>query len=106
LLIATQSGVPKQFTNVVLKYALGLSCIVSITHMEGEEIFCSCKWKANLAPISKGDSHKQDYVNFFHPCVNHAIAKSNVQIEQLGANQIHGVVEVFEVPCGDGIWHI
>jgi len=71
--------------------------------MEGEEIFCSCKWKANLVPVSKGDSHKQDYVNFFHPCVTHAIVKSNVQIEQLGANQIHGVVEV---PCGDGIWRI
>jgi hypothetical protein len=101
--IATQSSDPKQFTNVVLKYALGLSCIASITHMEGEEIFGSYKWKANLAPISKGDSHKQDRVNFFHPCVNHAIAKSNVQIEQHGADQIHGVVEVLEVPCGDGV---
>ncbi len=104
--ITTQSSDPKQFTKVVLKYALGLSCIVSITHMEGEEIFGSCKWKANLAPISKGDSHKQDRVNFFQLRVNHAIAKSNVQIEQLGADQIHGIVEVFEVPCGDGVWHI
>jgi hypothetical protein len=29
-----------------------------------------------------------------------------VQIEQHGADQIHGVVEVLEVPCGDGVWHI
>jgi hypothetical protein len=45
-------------------------------------------------------------VNFYHPHVNHAIAKSIVQIEQLGANLIDGGVEVLEAPCGDGIWHI
>jgi hypothetical protein len=37
---------------------------------------------------------------------NHAIAKSNVQIEQLEANLIERGVEVFEAPFGDGIWHI
>jgi hypothetical protein len=40
----------------------------------------------------------------FH--VNHAIARSNVQIERLGVDQIHGDVEVLEAPCGDGVWHI
>ncbi len=50
----------------------------------------------------KGDSHKHDYVIFYHPHVNHAIAKSNVQIEQPGADLIDGGVEVIEVPCGDG----
>ncbi len=65
--------------------------------MEGEEIFSFCKCKANLAPRSKGDSHKHDYVNFYHPCVNHTIARSNVDNEQL---------EVLEAPCGDGVWHI
>jgi hypothetical protein len=45
-------------------------------------------------------------VNVFHPHVNHAIVRSNVQIEQLGVDQIHGDVEVLEAPCGNGVWHI
>ncbi len=45
-------------------------------------------------------------MNFSHPHVNHAIARSNVQIKQLGVDQIHGDVEILEVPCGDGVWHI
>jgi hypothetical protein len=45
-------------------------------------------------------------VNFYHLHANHAIAKSNVQIEQLGADLIEGGVEVLEAPFGDGIWHM
>ncbi len=60
----------------------------------------------NLAPKLKGDSHLHNHVKFSHLLVNHAIAKSNVQIEQVGVDQIHGNVEVLEVPCGDGVWHI
>jgi hypothetical protein len=66
--------------------------------MEGEEIFGSCKRKVNLALESKGDSHKHDHVNFFHPCVNHTIAKSSVDIEQLVVDQIQEHVEVLEAP--------
>jgi len=29
-----------------------------------------------------------------------------VHIEQPGADQIQGDVEVLEAPCGDGVWHI
>jgi hypothetical protein len=74
--------------------------------MEGEEIFGSCKWKANLVLGSKGDSHRHDCVNFFHPHLNHIIARSGVESEQPRGNQIHGDVEVLETPGGDGIWHI
>jgi hypothetical protein len=74
--------------------------------MEGEEIFGSCKRKTNLAPESRGDSHKHNHVNFFHPHVDHLIVRSNVEIEQLGVDQIHGNVEVLEAPCEDGVWHI
>jgi hypothetical protein len=73
--------------------------------MEGEEIFGSCKQKVNLAPESKGDSHRHDCVNFFHLHVNHTITKSSVDIEQPIANQIQDV-EVLEAPCGNGVWHI
>jgi hypothetical protein len=52
--------------------------------MEGEEIFGSYKQKVNLALGSKGDSHRHDYVNFFHPHVNHIIAKSHVKLCNLG----------------------
>jgi hypothetical protein len=45
-------------------------------------------------------------VNFFHPHVNHTIVRLSVEIEQLGADQIQGDVEVLEAPCGDGVWHI
>jgi len=48
-----------------------------------------------LTPELKGDSHWHNHVNFYHLHVNHGIAKSNVQMEQLGVDQIHG----------DGVWH-
>jgi hypothetical protein len=51
--------------------------------MEGEKIFGSCKWKPNLLPKAKGDSHRHDHVNFSRPHVNTHIGKSHVQIEQL-----------------------
>jgi hypothetical protein len=74
--------------------------------MEGEEIYGSCKQKANLAARLKGDSHKHDRVNFSHPCVSHTIVSPSVNIEELVVDQIEEDVEVFEVPCGDGVWHI
>jgi uncharacterized Fe-S cluster protein YjdI len=43
-------------------------------------------------------------MNVFHLCVNHTIVRSNVEIDQHGANQIQGDVEVFEVPRGDGVY--
>jgi hypothetical protein len=39
----TQFGDLKQLVDIVLKYSMGLACIIRITHMEGEEIFGSCK---------------------------------------------------------------
>jgi hypothetical protein len=99
----------KNITNKIvngLKYSLGSACTIRITHTGGEEIFGSYKWKANLAPKSKGDSHKQNCVNFSHLHVNHTIARLNVEIEQPGVDQIQGDVEVLETPCGDGVWHI
>jgi hypothetical protein len=92
--------------DAVLKYALGLAYTFRIAYMEGEKIFSFCKWKANLASGSKGDFHRHNCVNFFHPHVNHIIAKSGVESGQLGGNQIQGDVDVLETPCGDGIWHI
>jgi hypothetical protein len=60
--------------------------------MEGEEIFSFYKCKANLALRSKGDSHKHDCVNFYHPCVNHTITRSNINNEQLEASQIKKIM--------------
>jgi hypothetical protein len=74
--------------------------------MEGEEIFGSCKRKANLAPRSEGDSHRHDCANLFHHRVSHIIANSSVNIEKPIANQIEEDVEVLEAPCRDGVWHI
>jgi hypothetical protein len=51
---ANQYGDLKQLANIVLKYASRSSCIAKIAHMEGEEIFGSYKWKANLPPNQKG----------------------------------------------------
>jgi hypothetical protein len=45
-------------------------------------------------------------VNFSHPHVNDTIARLGVEIEQLGVDQIQRDVEVFETPCGDGVWHV
>jgi hypothetical protein len=60
----------------------------------------------NLALGLEGDSHRHDHVNLFHPCVNHKIASSSVNIEKFVANQIEEDVEVLEAPCRDGVWHI
>jgi hypothetical protein len=78
LRITTQFGDLKELANVVLKYSPSSDYTIRITHMEGEEIFGSYKWKVNLAPGSKGDSHRHNYVNFSHPCVNHTIVSSSV----------------------------
>jgi hypothetical protein len=51
--------------------------------MEGEEIFGSCKWKPNMPPKSKWDSHKHNHVNFSRQYVHTKIGKSHLQIEQL-----------------------
>jgi hypothetical protein len=51
--------------------------------MEGEEIFGSCKWKPNLPPKSKWDSHKHNHVNFSRPSVDTKIGKWHLQIERL-----------------------
>ncbi len=100
---ATQYRDLKQLVDIVLKYSLGLICIVRIAHMEGEEIFGPCKQKANLAPKLEGDSHRHDCVNFVHPCVSHIIATSSVNIQEPVVDQIE---EDVKVPCGDGFWHI
>jgi len=73
----------KQLVKVVLKYGLGLSFTTKITHMEGEEIFGSSKWKAHLLLGSEGDSHKHNHVNYSHLHVNTQIGKSRVQIKWL-----------------------
>jgi hypothetical protein len=62
--------------------------------------------EGELSLMIKGDFHRHDCVIFFHICVNHIIVKSNVESKQQGVIQIWGDVEVFEAPCGNGIWHI
>ncbi len=100
---ATQYGNLKKLVNTILKYSSRSACIVRIAHMEDEKIFGSYKQKVNPTPISERDSHRHNCMIFFHPCVNHTIAKSSVEIDQHGVDQIQGDVEVFEGPCGDGI---
>jgi hypothetical protein len=65
----------KQLADTILKYSPRLIYIVQIAQMEGEEIFGSYKQKANLALGSKGDSHRDNHVNFYHRCANHVIEK-------------------------------
>jgi hypothetical protein len=77
---------------------------LEVCHYYGDLWFLQMEGKST--PRSKGDSHRHNRVNFTHPCVNYITTKSNVQIEQLGANQIHADVEVLEAPYGDGVWHI
>jgi hypothetical protein len=37
-------------------------------------------------------------VNFFHPCVNHTIASSSVNIEEFVVDQVEDNVEALEAP--------
>jgi hypothetical protein len=112
---ATQSNDSKQLANAILKYALVSSITTRITHMEGEKIFGSCKWKPNLLSRTEGDLHRYDHVNFSRPRVNTHIGKSHVQIEQPSCNVnqyevvdiTNGSVEILEPLCKlDGMWHI
>ncbi len=96
--IATQFGDLKQLVDVVMKYSLSSDYTIRIAHMEGEEIFGYYKWKVNLAPRSKGDFHRCNCVNFFHPCVNHTITNLSVNIEELVVDQIEEDVEALEAP--------
>jgi hypothetical protein len=77
----TQFGDSKQLANAVLKYGPNSSFIIRITHMEGEEIFGSCKQKANLFLGLKGIQHRYHHVKSFRPRVNPKIAKSHQEIE-------------------------
>jgi hypothetical protein len=60
----SQSSDPSQMANDITKYTNGSSFITRISHLEGQEVFGSTKWKVNIAPESEGDSHKHDCVNF------------------------------------------
>jgi hypothetical protein len=44
--------------------------IAIVTHLEGEEIFGSCKRKSNFPHGLEGDSHKHNRVKFSHPRVD------------------------------------
>ncbi len=52
---------------IVTKYAPSCFYASRMSHMEGEEVFKSCKQGTNLPPWLKGDSHRHDHVNFFCP---------------------------------------
>jgi hypothetical protein len=49
----------------IAKYALDCFYASRMPHLEGDEVFGSCKQGANLPPKSKGDLHKHDHVKFF-----------------------------------------
>ncbi len=97
-----------------MKYTLGSSFTIRITHMEKEEILGSHKQKLNLCLGSKQDSHKHDLVNFSRQWVDIETRKiSHVQIKQpsssVNQNEVvditNGCVEVLDASYGDGIWH-
>jgi hypothetical protein len=56
--------------NIVAKYTNKSSFTTRIPHLEDQEVFGSTKWRVNITPRSKGDSHKHDHVNFFRLKVN------------------------------------
>jgi hypothetical protein len=60
----SQSSDLSQMANVIVIYTSGFSFIVKTPHLEGQEIFGSIKWKANIDPRSEGDSHMHDCENF------------------------------------------
>jgi hypothetical protein len=90
---ATQSRYLKQLANAILKYSPQLTCTIRIAHMEGEEFFGFCKQKANLAPKLEGDSHKHDHVNFSHLRVNRIIARSSVEMNNLGQTKFYKILK-------------
>jgi hypothetical protein len=101
----------KQLVDAIVKYALSSFFTTRITHVEGEEIFGSCKWKLDLLVKSKGDSHRHDRVNFSRLRVNTQTKKLHLHCEwpsssvdlYKGVDTIHGDAKVLEAPCRDAV---
>lgn len=66
----TMSNDPIQLVNAIQKYTPRATLKVKVTHLEGEEIFGSFKWKLYLPYGLEADSHQHDRVNFSHPHVS------------------------------------
>jgi len=64
---ASEFGDPVLLVVVIAKYTLIRSYASRMPHLEGEEVFGSHKRGAILRFGPKGDSHKHDLFNFFHP---------------------------------------
>jgi hypothetical protein len=80
---ASQFGEPLQMANTIAKYTNGSSFTTKIPHLDGQEVFGSTKWRANITPRLEGDSHMHDHVNFSQLKVNtmsSGFAGSNVDV--------------------------
>ncbi len=91
--ITTQSRDLKQLVDIVLKYSPSSVYTIIITHMEGEEVFGSCKWKANLTLGLEGDSHRHNCMNFSHLHVSHTIVSSSVNINVPVVDQLRKMLK-------------
>ena len=54
-----------------------------IPHLEGEEVFSSTKIKFDLSIGPKGDYHRHNKVNFFHPRVQTRYANTKCNLKLL-----------------------
>jgi hypothetical protein len=102
--------------NTITKFTNGSSFTIKIPHLEGQEVFGSTKWRANIAQWLKCDSHMHDHVNFFWPRVN--TTPSGFVGSNVDANKSNGIVRdeafvltfeglrVQECVCRDGVWRI
>jgi hypothetical protein len=85
-------------------------------HLEGEEVFSLAKCSTHCFPRVDDNSHRLDHVNVFCPCVADPPSQpnnvNNMSINRLcSSHTMYPIVfqvglEVKEIVCGDGIWHI
>jgi hypothetical protein len=102
--------------NAITKYTNKISFITKIPHLEGQEVFGSTKWKADVTLGSEADSHMHDCVNFSWPIVN--ATSSGFTGSNVDAGESSGIVrdetfvlifqglKVQERVHEDGVWRI
>ncbi len=112
----SQYGDSFQMANTITKYTNRSSFTIKILHLEGQKVFGSTKWRANITPGLKGDSHMHDRVNFSRLRVN--TTPSGFVGSNVDANKSNGIVrdeafvltfqglKVQECVRGDGVWRI
>jgi hypothetical protein len=102
--------------NIIAKHLNRSSFTTRISHLEGQEVFGSTKWRVHITVRSEGNSHRHDCVNLSQLKVN--AMSSGFDGSNVDAGKSSGIVKdeafvltfqglkVQECVRRDGVWKI